>query len=343
MKLREYRKQKELTQEQMAEQLGVRQQTISRWEKEGKTIEEVGMKDKKMSKEFKVGDIVKLKTWEELQHAPGFVGIGKVGDLKFSYNYFTREMEKALGEDRKVKIIGVREDLRLKYEIKLGGNYYRIYPEWIKQEAGMKDISTKYKIGDVVKLKTWEELKHTRGFIKEGSSLKFPYNVFTCAMEQGLLESREVRLLEEIEDKGYLGYKVQISGGYFHIFPDWIKERVEKKRGKDILISLEKFVDKNGVKKYRWIKSENIIPYGSLPESYFEDHPYFYRDDNRKTEVFVRTDKSGKWYKPGDELTEKEAKDVLESMKIAAEKLYKIREDIRKTKKEWQGKVEVRI
>lgn len=115
------------------------------------------------------------------------------------------------------------------------------------------------------------------------------------------------------------------------------------KKEKDIILHFEKFVDKDGNKKARLIEAENIMPFSKLPKSYLQDAPFFYRDNHTKREIYVNTGKNARWYVVGDELEIEEVNAMTEAMRIAADRLHRIKDGIRKAKEEWQGEMEVRI
>lgn len=213
----------------------------------------------------------------------------------------------------------------------------------------MNETRETYKVGDIVKIKTWDELQHVPCFVgidREGE-LEFLYDLFTQEMEKALKKDRTVKIIDMQKCQNITEYAIKLHGHYYHIYPEWIKKKVCTKeadvnREKDIILKLEKFVDKDGIMMYRIkeISLENIMTYEELPQTYLAELPYFYRNGD---ELFIKSSEFGKFYVPGKELSITELNNITSAMTKASRRLRKIRDEIRKTKEEWNGEVEIII
>ena len=118
-------------------------------------------------------------------------------------------------------------------------------------------------------------------------------------------------------------------------------EQVKQEAGmKDIILRFEKFVDKDGNKKARLVSFENVINIDKLPERYTSEYPYFFE---RGRHVYVCPERYAGSYDLQYPVTENQLNELLKAMRIGANRLHQIRNEIRKTKEEWNGEMEVRI
>jgi len=191
----------------------------------------------------------------------------------------------------------------------------------------------RYKVGDKVRVRTLKDLQSRyRTF---GGIIQTPKRVFVPCMRKWcrhVVTIANVRITEN----GYCFYLIAEDTHKLH---HWVEEMFEEGSiTKQAIFYLEKEIQ-GGVEGYKVIDYKNILSHDDLPKDYFEEMPYFFKDD--KGRVFIQGNRVDEGYRFSyHDFIEKELwkTRIYPLLKKAGSKLHRILK-----KKRWSGRVEVKI